>query len=104
MSGWQFARRFAGVSALAFALGLGFAQTARAEASYNNQYTGMVGDPESPLAPAPQLRQQSFPWGPYSGPGRIPAVSVYRDGSGFIVDPRNGLPISRVNGGSLQGG
>jgi len=104
MSGLQFARRFAGVSAVAFALGLGFAQAALAADGYNGQYTGLAGDPEAPLAPAPQLRQETFPWGPYSGPGRIPAVSVYRDGSGFVVDPRNGLPISRVNGGSLQGG
>jgi len=104
MTGLRFGRRIAGVSALALALGLGIAQAALATDSSDGQYTGLMGDPESPLAPAPQLRQETFPWGPYSGPGQIPTVSVYRDGSGFVVDPRNGLPISRVNGGSLQGG
>jgi hypothetical protein len=102
MIGLDSGRRIASVSVLAFALGLGLAQAALAADS--SQYTGLMGDPMTPLAPAPQLRQETFPWGPYSGPGRIPAVSVYRDGSGFVVDPRNGLPISRVNGGSLQGG
>ena len=95
MTGYSIARRAVFVSALALGLGIGVA--ARAAEPPSTTYSGLMGDPTSPLASPEQLRRQAFPWGPYSGPGTIPPNSVYRDGAGFVVDPRNGLPVPDAN-------
>jgi hypothetical protein len=96
--------RACGLGVAALLLGLAFAPASRADDTMPQSVTPVPQQSASnPQAAEPMIPPTIAPRDvPNFNPNAVPAISVYRNGAGEVIDPRTGVPA--VGYGSNDGG